>query len=128
MKADILDSSAWLECLDDGPNTKHFAPIIAKHPEILVPAIVITEIRKVALRHRSSDQAESITRSLLAAEVVEIDSEIAVAAADLAIKHKLPLADSLIYAITLAKKATLWTQDDDFKDLPRVRYFPKKKP
>jgi predicted nucleic acid-binding protein len=65
---------------------------------------------------------------LLAAEVIEIDSEIAVAAADLAIKHKLPLADSLIYAITLAKKATLWTQDDDFKDLPRVRYFPKKKP
>ncbi|MFT6180609.1 MAG: putative nucleic acid-binding protein [Akkermansiaceae bacterium] len=128
MKADILDSSAWLECLDDGPNTKHFAPIIAKHPEILVPAIVITEVRKVALRQRTSDQAESITRSLLAAEVIEIDSEIAVAAADLAIKHKLPLADSLIYAITLAKKATLWTQDDDFKDLPRVRYFPKKKP
>lgn len=127
MKPDILDSSAWLECLDDGPNTKHFASIIAKHPEILVPAIVITEVRKVALRERSSEKAESITRSLLAAEVIEIDHEIAVAAADLAIKHKLPLADSLIYAITLARKATLWTQDDDFKDLPRVRYFPKKK-
>lgn len=127
MKPEILDSSAWLECLDDGPNTEHFAPIIAKHPEILVPAIVVTEVRKVALRQRSREQADSITRSLLAAEIVEIDHEIAVAAADLAIKHKLPLADSLIYAITLAKKATLWTQDDDFKDLPRVRYFPKKK-
>ena len=128
MKADILDSSAWLECLDEGPNTKHFAPIIAKHPEILVPVIVITEVRKVALRQRSSEKAESITRSLLAAEVVEIGSEIAVAAADLAIKHKLPLADSLIYAVTLARKATLWTQDADFKNLPHVRYFPKIKP
>lgn len=25
----------------------------------------------------------------------------------------------------LAHQATLWTQDDDFKDLPHVRYFPK---
>ena len=45
--------------------------------------------------------------------------------ADLFIKHKLPLADSLIYAITLAHKATLWTQDADFKDFPHVRYFLK---
>ena len=60
--------------------------------------------------------------------VIGIDEEIAVAAADLFIKHKLPLADSLIYAITLAHKATLWTQDADFKGLPHVRYFPKIKP
>ena len=33
----------------------------------------------------------------------------------------------MIYAITLANKATLWTQDDDFEGLPHVRYFPKVK-
>ncbi len=36
----------------------------------------------------------------------------------------LMFADSLVYAATLAQKATLWTQDKDFEDLPYVRYFP----
>jgi toxin FitB len=127
-RTDILDSSAIIEILNDGPNTKHFGPIIKKHPDLLVPAIIITEVRKVILRQRSREQAEAITRSLLAAHVVPIDESIAISAADLAVKHNLPLADSLIYATALAHKATLWTQDDDFKDLPHVRYFAKKKP
>lgn len=125
MKPDILDSSAWIECLDKGPNTPHFAPIIAKHPDIIVPAIIITEIRKVVLREKGKEKAETITRSLFAAQVIPIEESIAASAADLAIKHKLPLADSIIYAVTLAHKATLWTQDDDFKGLPHVKYFPK---
>ncbi len=127
MKPDILDSSAWLECLDSGPNTRHFTSIVAKHPDLIVPAIIITEIRKVVLREKGIEQAETITRSLLASLVIPIDESIATSAADLAIKYKLPLADSLIYATTLAHKATLWTQVDDFKGLPHVKYFPKKK-
>ena len=127
MSLDILDSSAIIEVLSDGPNTKHFEPIIKKHPDLLVPAIILTEVRKVILRQRTREQAEAITRSLLAAQVVPIDKTIAIAAADLAIKHDLPLADSLIYATALAHKATLWTQDEDFKGLPHVRYFKKEK-
>ena len=37
------------------------------------------------------------------------------------------MADSLIYATSLAHNAVLWTQDDDFKNLPHVKYYPKKK-
>jgi len=62
---------------------------------------------------------------MLSGILVPINEDIAVSAADLFIKHKLPLADSLIYAVTLAHKATLWTQDDDFEGLPHVKYFPK---
>ena len=111
----ILDSSAWLELLDEGPNTPHFKPILLKLPNLLVPSIVITEVRKVALTQRSREQAEAVTRSLCAAQVISIDSAIATTAADLFALHKLPLADSLIYAITLAHNATLWTQDADFE-------------
>lgn len=125
MKPNILDSSAWIECLDAGPNVKHFGPIIRKHPDLIVPAIVITEVRKVALRQRSKAQADTVTRSLLASRVVPLDESLAAAAADLAIQHQLPLADSIIYATTFAHKATLWTQDEAFKNLPHVRYFPK---
>jgi predicted nucleic acid-binding protein len=125
MKPDILDSSAWLECLDNGPNTPHFRPVLMKLPDLIVPSIVITEVRKVALQHRTVQKADEVTQAMRSGMVVPVDDEIAVAAADLFIKHKLPLADSLIYAITLAQKATLWTQDDDFDGLPHVRYFPK---
>jgi predicted nucleic acid-binding protein len=125
MKPDILDSSAWLECLDNGPNTAQFRPILAKLPDLIVPSIVLVEVRKVALKQRTRQQADTVTQAMRSAIVVPIDDEIAIAAADLFIKHRLPLADSLIYAVTLAQKATLWTQDDDFDGLPHVRYFPK---
>ena len=125
MQAHILDSSAFIECLDAGPNTHHFAPILRKLPDLIIPIIVVTEVRKVALKQRSVEEAEAVTSSMLSGIVVPIDAKIATLAADLFIKHKLPLADSLIYAATLIHKATLWTQDDDFEGLPHVKYFPK---
>ncbi len=125
MQPDILDSSAWLECLEDGPNTVHFGPILLKLPDLIVPTAVITEVRKVALKQRPPEKAEEVTLAMLSGVLVHIDEDIAVSAADLFIRHKLPLADSLIYAVTLAHKAILWTQDIDFDGLPNVRYFPK---
>ena len=128
MNPDILDSSAWLECLEDGPNTIHFGPILLKLPDLIVPSIVLTEVRKVSLKQRTTAKADEVTQSMRSGVVIPIDESIAIAAADLFIKHKLPLADSLIYAVTLAYNATLWTQDVDFEGLPNVRYFPKIKP
>lgn len=48
-------------------------------------------------------------------------------AASLGPKHKLAMADALIYATAITHNATLWTQDADFEDLPRVRYYLRKK-
>lgn len=79
------------------------------------------------MAQRSPDQADSVIRSMMSAQVISIDSRIATSAADLFIKHRLPLADSLIYAVTLAHKATLWTQDADFEGLPHVKFLPKVK-
>ena len=125
MKLDLLDSSGWLECLDAGPNTVHFSPILLKLPTLLIPTIVITEVRKVALKQRTVKKADEVTQSMRTGIVVSIDEEIAIFAADLFVRYKLPLADSLIYAIALAHKATLWTQDHHFEGLPQVRYYPK---
>jgi len=127
MKANILDSSAWIECLDAGPNSKHFHPILLQLTELLIPSIVITEVRKVVLQQRSLEQADAVTRAMHTGVVIAIDAAIATAAADLFMQHHLPLAASLIYAVTLAHHATLWTQDKDFQHLPHVRYFPKLK-
>ena len=51
---------------------------------------------------------------------------IGIAAGNLArICYSLPLPDSLVYATAQRLGAILWTQDDDFKGLPGVRYFAK---
>ena len=125
MSAHVLDSSGWIECLDGGPNTAHFAPVLRKLPDLIIPAIVLTEVRKVVLKQRSREQADDITRTMRTGGIVSIDEDIALAAADFFIQFKLPLADSLIYAVSRARNATLWTQDEHFKDVPHVRYFPK---
>lgn len=127
MKLNILDSSAWLECLDGGPNVRHFGPILRELPNLMIPCVVLTEVRKVALKQRSEEEAEAVTDSILSGIIIPADADISTLAADLFIKHKLALADSIIYATALHQKAILWTQDKDFKGLPHVKYFPKKK-
>lgn len=58
-------------------------------------------------------------------EVIELSSSIALLAAKLSLDLKIPMADSIILATAQIHNAVLWTQDDDFKGLSGVRYFPK---
>ena len=60
-------------------------------------------------------------------KVVLLDAALAIAAAVYGLKHKLPLADSIIYATAKRSDAVIWTQDADFKALPNVKYFQKVK-
>jgi predicted nucleic acid-binding protein len=54
--------------------------------------------------------------------VVDITEDVALSAALISLKHKLPMVDSLIYATARARGATLWTQDDHFSELPGVKH------
>lgn len=120
----VVDSSAWLEYLANGPNAGYFAPAIEAVDELLVPAIVIYEVFRRVLQQRGEDSALQAAALLHQGEVVEVDSALALLAARLGAEHKLPLADSLIYATAHARGALLWTRDADFKTLPGVRFRP----
>jgi predicted nucleic acid-binding protein len=54
------------------------------------------------------------------------DESLALSAAKLSADLKLPMADSLILAAARANEATLWTQDEHFKDHAHVKYIEKK--
>jgi predicted nucleic acid-binding protein len=56
--------------------------------------------------------------------VVDLDADLAVAAADLSANLKLALADSIILATARDCGATVWTQDEDFEGLDDVEYRP----
>ena len=58
--------------------------------------------------------------------VINLDSEIALLASDISKQHRLPMADSIIYATAELYDADLFTQDKHFENLYRVHYFSKK--
>lgn len=123
----IVDSSAWLAYFSDDNSASHFAPAIEDTDELLVPSITITEVFKAVLRQRDEASALTVIAHMMAARVIPLDAELAIASADPGLHHHLPLADSIIYATARRCDAVLWTQDTDFKGLPGVRYFAARK-
>lgn len=119
----VVDSSAWLEYFADGPNAKHFAKVIEKPDELLVPSITLLEVFKRISQQRDESAALQYVAVMRQSMVVELDASLALHAAALGLRHKLPLADSIIYATAQAAGALVWTQDADFDGLPGVKFW-----
>jgi predicted nucleic acid-binding protein len=123
----VVDSSAWLEYFADGPNAQHFAPIIENADALLVPTITLLEVFKRIAQQRDESTALQYVAVMQQSTVVDLDAALSLRAAALGMRHKLPLADSIIYATAQNANATVWTQDADFDGLDDVHYFAKAK-
>ncbi len=121
----VVDSSGWLEYFANGPNADFFAPAIEDTNNLLVPSISIFEVFKRVLQQRSESDALRAVALMQQGRVVDLDVSTALHAARVSVDHKLPLADSVILATSLANKAVLWTQDADFDGMPGVQYKAK---
>ena len=121
----VVDSSAWIEFFVGGPNSDHFRTPITNTDDLLVSSITLLEVYKWTLRRSGREQALRAVAAMRQARVVDLDESLALEAAELGLKHKLPLADSVIYATARSGGAELWTQDADFDGLDGVRFFAK---
>jgi predicted nucleic acid-binding protein len=119
----VVDSSAWLEYLSDGPRAGDFARPIEATATLIVPVICLYEVCKRVLQQRGVDEALQAVAIMEQGQVVDLDAATAIAAAEISVRLTLPMADSMILAITRRRAATLWTQDADFEGLENVRYF-----
>jgi toxin FitB len=90
----------------------------------LVPSITLLEVFKRIAQQRDESTALQYIAVMQLSKVVELDAAPALRAAALSIRHKLPLADSIIYASVQAAGAEVWMQDADFDGLVGLRYFP----
>lgn len=122
----LIDSSVWLEYFAAGPQAEQFSTVIERVDALLVPTIVITEVTRRVLQQRDEDTALQIAAMLHQGQVVALDAAIALSAAQLGLAHRLPLADSIVYATAKQYRATLWTMDARFADLTDVRYVPQR--
>lgn len=118
----VVDSSAWLEYFADGPNANDFAPVVADTETLLVPSITLFEVFKRVAAQRDEEAALYAVGQMQRGTVVDLDADLAVAAAALSAEMRLPMADSVILATARRADATLWTQDADFSGLDHVEY------
>jgi predicted nucleic acid-binding protein len=94
----ILDSSGWLEYLTADTKADLFAPYFEGHRPILVPAIVLDEVRKVLLRRQTKDVTDTFMSQVLRRTIIAIDEEITLSAAAISIQYRFAMGDALLYA------------------------------
>ena len=121
----VVDSSGWLEYFGEGKNARVFAPPIEDLSRLIVPTISIVEVFKKILQQSTEQAALQAVAHMNQGKTVDLDVRIAMQAAKIGAQLKLPLADSIILATAQSMQAVLWTQDEDFKGISGVRFFPK---
>jgi len=122
----VVDSSGWLEYFADGPNAEFFASAIERTAELFVPTLSLYEVFKRVFQQRGEGDALQSVAVMLQGAVIDLDIDLALDAARLAIDLKLPMADSVMLATARRYSAVLWTEDADFAGLPGVQYRPRK--
>ncbi len=121
----VVDSSAWLSFFAGDANASVFSKPIEDIERLIVPSITLTEVFKCISRQTDEDMALEAIAHMKLGKIIDLDERLAIHAAQYGIDHKLPLADSIIFATAKSKDATIWTQDADFKNLEKVKYFQK---
>jgi predicted nucleic acid-binding protein len=125
-RPNVVDSSAWLAYFADEPSAAQFAPAIEEVRLLVVPTLCLLEVFKVIVRQRGEGDALQAVAIMQQGEVVDLDAALALSAARIGVDHKLPLADSVVYATARGVGGVVWTQDADFEGLPDVRFVPKR--
>ncbi len=116
----LIDSSGWLEHITEDARADLYLPYFNGDKILLVPTIVLYEVRKILLRKHSQTIADIFVSEALRQFVVPLDEQIALDAASVSLKHQLAMADAIVYTTALRQQATLIASDDHFQNLPGV--------
>jgi predicted nucleic acid-binding protein len=122
----VIDSSGWIEFFTDGPLADEYALRLRNLPSVVTPVIVIYEVYKRLKRDLSEDDAVVAVSAMQRSQVVALDQELALNAADLSLEYGLAMADAIVLATARRYGAELITSDRDFEAIPQVTYLPKK--
>lgn len=121
----LVDTSAWIEWLVGSPIADRISEHLPGQDTWLVPSMVQLELAKWLTREVGEDKADQAIAFTQVCQVVPLDTEIALAAAEACRTHRLATADAVIFATAQAHGAELLTCDAHFEGLPSVLYIPK---
>jgi len=118
----LVDSSGWIEFFIGGPLAEEYARHLKDLDRVVTPTIVLYEVYKKIKRDRTEEEALAAVSLMNRTKVVDLSESTALFAADLSIKHSLPMADAIVYATALETDCTVITGDAHFRELDRVLF------
>jgi hypothetical protein len=70
-----------------------------------------------------ADEAKAVqcVEQMKLGRILPLTEDLSLEAALVSLKHKLPLADSMIYASAVREGAWIWTQDEHFRSFPHAK-------
>ena len=121
----LVDTSAWIEWLIGSPTGEKLAGHLPQQADWVVPTMVQLELAKWLRREVGEDKADQVIAYTLLCQVVPLDTEIALAAAEACRNNRLATADAIVLATARARGATLLTCDRHFEGLSGVTLVEK---
>ena len=94
-----VDSSGWIEFFLGSQAGKTFKPIIEQTAQLVVPTVAIFEVHRFLSRTASAAERDNAMALMSRSTVVELTTARAVAASETAQKHRLAMADAVMYSI-----------------------------
>ena len=121
----VVDSSGWIEFFNASRYGLQFKTVITDTDALLVPVIALYEVHRVLSRSLPEAVVNQCLDVMRMGRVLELSDQRAIAAAEVAQRYRLAMADAVMYSMALEFDATFWTQDVDYQGLPKVEYLPK---
>jgi uncharacterized protein len=121
----LVDTSAWIEWLIGSAVGGRVARELPARDQWLVPTIVQLELAKWLTRESGEDKADQVIAFTATCVAADLDSSIALLAAEHCARLQLATADAIVYATALSHGADVLTCDKHFKGLPGVIFIPK---
>jgi len=119
----VVDTSGWLAYFFGSASADAFSAAIEATDKLIVPTICLYEVFKKVNLVAGEAKALQAVAQMKQGRVVTVTEAVALQAAQISIRYKIPMADSLILATTWLEQATLVTQDEHFKGLAGVEYI-----
>ena len=121
----LIDSYGWIEYFTDGPLAEKYAPYVlnANEKNTVTPSIILYEVYKKLKKEKSEEVALEAYAQIMRTQIIPLDQDSALQAADVSLAHGLAMADAIIYSTAKTYSAELITSDKDLKELKGVRFI-----
>jgi len=118
----LIDSTGWIDYFAEGPKAGAYSKVIEETApgQIVTPSVVVLEVYRKIKKDKGEEKALEAHAHMETTRLVNLDSNIALSAADIGLRTKLGTVDSIIYATTVKYKARLLTSDHHFQGLAQV--------
>jgi predicted nucleic acid-binding protein len=121
----LIDSYGSIEYFTDGPLADKYAPYVlnANEKNTVTPSIILYEVYKKLKKEKSEEVALEAYAQITRTQVIPLDQDSALRAADISLRESLAMADAIAYSTANRYSAELVTSDPHLKGLEGTRFI-----